>query len=832
MDLEKIEQSLTKMYKGNSHRQIVFWYDDDQKFMNDISNIQLDGVKLIVLSEHNYFKTKYTLEVLDPYNDYLLYMPYRKPKPEDNPLLDTSIYAKSFYADYESILAEELHVDQHIKHELSRYSKYFDAKTRKQAFLKYNRTFKDIRQVELTIICAICKCDIIDFKEVLNSVLAQGIEDNIYIDEMNKYNVLDAFWYFVNKMFGYFEYTPSLSRMMMKFFVTIISSVSEVKLPDGLDDMVLDHYSEINVFVNNFRYNSNYKNAYNTISDEIAQNIDIKAVISQMKFEDIKTNDLFKEFDEAYIKHLITFGENQVNLDHIDDYLKERVNSYYYSEYVNDYKAIEYAYKIIKRINQFEKNVVDVTVKDYVSKYAYIDKYYDLYVYHYDHSHKEMFTNIDVLVENKYNNVYLDKLNQYWDTHLTRINSYDELDGKKQKQFSSDIVYNYARNAKTVVIISDAMRYEVGMQLNDYLKTDAKIKTDLKYMISSLPSYTELGMASLLPNLNMTVNDDYSITIGGQRTQGIPNRNAILQHNNQDAVAISYDDIKDVTGKKLTQFLKGVKLLYVYYNTIDARGDNAKTENEVFNAVHDSFGDLKLLITRLRDQCNFGQFLVTADHGFIYRRKPLDPSDKITVENKDQMYKKKRFIYSPLDLDIPGTHKLSMKYLSFKANMNAYFPKGGCIFATQGSGSNFVHGGASLQEIIIPLLEIKSTMRKVDTRPVEINLITSKYQVTSLYKKLDFIQVDPIGDTVLPQTFTVYFVDDQNKPISDQKIINANIQSKDIKDRTFELSFTLFNKAYDPSKKYYLIAKDDNGLEKYRHEFIIDIAFNDGFDFF
>ena len=39
------------------------------------------------------------------------------------------------------------------------------------------------------------------------------------------------------------------------------------------------------------------------------------------------------------------------------------------------------------------------------------------------------------------------------------------------------------------------------------------------------------------------------------------------------------------------------KLIYVYHNQVDARGDHALSENEVFDAVHESINEIDLIIT-------------------------------------------------------------------------------------------------------------------------------------------------------------------------------------------------------------------------------------------
>ena len=64
-------------------------------------------------------------------------------------------------------------------------------------------------------------------------------------------------------------------------------------------------------------------------------------------------------------------------------------------------------------------------------------------------------------------------------------------------------------------------------------------------------------------------------------------------------------------------------------------------------------------------------------------------------------------------------------------------------------------------------------------------------------------------------------------------IIFADRNSEYAQDRQFKEKFTLKRMTYSKSKKYYLIIKDgQTDLEVDRVEFMIDIAFQDGFDFF
>ena len=93
--------------------------------------------------------------------------------------------------------------------------------------------------------------------------------------------------------------------------------------------------------------------------------------------------------------------------------------------------------------------------------------------------------------------------------------------------------------------------------------------------------------------------------------------------------------------------------------------------------------------------------------------------------------------------------------------------------------------------------------------------------------------VENVSKTVLPLEASIYFEDNDGNKISNEVIIFADRNSEYAQDRQFKEKFTLKRMTYSKSKKYYLIIKDgQTDLEIDRVEFMIDIAFQDGFDFF
>ena len=62
MDAEKVIQDLNMRFamplKEFYKRRIIFWYDEEQEFIDKIADVQLDNAKVIALTGNNSFAVK------------------------------------------------------------------------------------------------------------------------------------------------------------------------------------------------------------------------------------------------------------------------------------------------------------------------------------------------------------------------------------------------------------------------------------------------------------------------------------------------------------------------------------------------------------------------------------------------------------------------------------------------------------------------------------------------------------------------------------------------------------------------------------------------------
>ena len=271
----------------------------------------------------------------------------------------------------------------------------------------------------------------------------------------------------------------------------------------------------------------------------------------------------------------------------------------------------------------------------------------------------------------------------------------------------------------------------------------------------------------------------------------------------------------------------------MYHNQIDARGDKANTEDEVFVACKEAITEIMELIRRISANANTYHFIVTADHGFIYKRDKVKESDKIAGVNEKDSFLNRRFIVSQNAVNEDGIESISIgKILRNEDRKMVSFPISTNVFKLAGGGLNFVHGGSSPQEMLIPLLDIKMERGHMDTKNAEIALVSMVQKITDKITVLDFIQSEPVSDVVKVATYKIFFISEDNEKISDEASFFADSRESDTLKRIFRMKFRFKDKKYDKDKKYYLVVYDDStGMESFRHPVIMDLTFMDDYGF-
>lgn len=835
LNLKQITDKLNAEFAGEA-RKLVFWYDENAEFIEDVDTLELDGAKVHHLEPDNQFYTKYLLERLDTESSYLIYASFPKPSVRDNHLEDTLLYSKRFYADRASLLAVDLHIDEKYKPVIQKYIKFFGAKDRTQRF--YDLEIENFTEetIEVAIMSALSKTRIASFEEVLRMLLTDDrFEDNKFLAEFEKYDLMSAFWKHCEMQFGYTDVKPTLEKLAVTMFVTYTERYLHADLPASWRSFLSYKSGNIIAFMDNLMNNIVYRKRYDEISAHISTGLKAVAALESYNPEDMVDCDTFAVIDSFILKWIRSrllredVGAKLGSLD-IPTLCQERIKKHFGALYKQQYLMLSSAFRIISTAKYTCPDGMTEIVKKYIKEDYCVDRYYREFYYAYDQlSDTSEYETLRELVENIYTNEYLAKLLPKWNEAYVADPAMNVL--PLQRNFYKDYIKTI--KDKTVVIISDALRYETAKSLSKKLQDDPNCTVKIDAMVGVLPSYTRLGMAALLPHKMLDMVDDGKVLVDGLPSNDTKQREALLKRDRSNSRCIQFDDINAMKRDELRKVITGMDVIYVYHNQIDARGDKANTENEVFNACAEAIDEIFSLIKWLSTSANTYHYIVTADHGFIYKRDKLTESDKINYTAGGGTYVNRRFIISNEAIVDHGVASLPLgRVLSNEDTRQVSFPKSSNVFQASGGGQNYVHGGSSPQEMIIPLIDVKTERGRIETRPAQIALVSMVQKITNLITPLDFIQSEPISDIVRTTNYKLFFISEDNEKISNECIYIADKKAVNPQKRIFRLKFTFKDKRYDKTKKYYLVAYDDkNDLEVLRHAVIMDIAFADNFGF-
>ena len=835
LNLKQIIDRLNAEFTGET-RKLVFWYDDKAEFFEDMETVELQNAKIYYLQPDNQFYTKYFLERVDKTTNYLIYAPFPKPDVRDNHLEDTMLYSRRFFADRASLLSVDLGIEEKYKPVIEKHIKFFANKERTQRFYDLEIENFNEENILVGLLSAVCKARTCSFEEVVRIVLTDGeLVDNAFLQEFEKYDLLSAFWQLCEQHFGYTDTKPSLERLLVTLFVTYTGRYVQAELPAAWKSFVSYKSGNIIAFLDSLMNSVLYRDKYDALSAHVAKGLNVLSAFAGMRVDDLVECDTFLAVDQVLVKWLISRLVSEdigaiVNGFTIPELCEKRAKMHFGRKTGKTYQMLSSAYSMVKKADYHAADGLKPIIDRYLAADYNMDQQYRKFYYYYDQLEStESFEPLRELVENIYTNEYLACLLPAWNAGIQQDAAFSAI--PLQREFyNANLRYTKER---TVVIISDAMRYEVGQELFARMQDDPKCTAKLSVQLSVLPSYTRLGMAALLPHKTLEMTDDFQVLADGILCDNLAGRQQVLQSYNPDSVCVQFDDIKNLKVAELRDVLTKRQIIYVYHNQIDARGDKANTEDEVFNACEEAVQEIMDLIHRISVSGNTYHFIVTADHGFIYKRDKLTESDKISGKSVEKAFVNRRFIVSKAALEDDGIDHMSMgRVLGNEDSKVVSYPVSSNVFKVAGGGANYVHGGSSPQEMLVPVLEFKMERGHMETKNAEIALVSIVHKITNLITSMDFIQSDAVSDTVKAAKYRIFFLSEDNEKISNENSYVADSREENAQKRIFRMRFTFKNKKYDKDKQYYLVVYDEeSGLEQWRQPVIMDIAFADDFGF-
>ena len=863
MDSDKITQELNQRFTAPLpefyKRRIVFWYDEDGEFQDRLDEITLNNAKLLVLTGTNNFDVKKLLSVDDTTNDYLVYCPLPYEKPEDNWLLDIELYSEEFRADLISIWMDELGISAApaMRKLVREYRKYFNAKVRRDKIIGQSKTPATPAQLHVAVMGALCGLKDVTPAAIIREVLKAGLDINtndLYREFVN-YGADKVFWKLVKQGTGYDAEQPDIAVLATCILLTAATRTMRPEYLAGLDDFISSpHQAFCFDFVSGWLHDED-SNWFYEIAKTVEDELKLPQRFMKLEVSDLVDTEEFPCLDEVIlIKLMKEISDHIIDVDVIKRTVEKRRTCVNYEQFRDYYEGIlqvanmQAFYK--EHATGFHSAEAKKVWKEYTSEYYRMDTYYRLFHKSYGESLKtynsdlhDLFRSVMEKVEGLYKNWFLGQLGGNWSSVCSEeLAKYGRILEVPQQ---ADFYKNRVESAdnRVFVVISDALRYEVAASLTEQLRRETQADVQLESIQGIFPTITKFGMAALLPHKELEVElhgDVLKVMVDGVSTDA-GYRDKVLKSVKPNSVAVKYNNLVSAKRAERSEMVKGMDVVYIYHDTIDEASHTADTM--VFPACDDAIQELKNLTTIICNDFGATHILFTADHGFLYTYSPLTEDDKIDrmgFINHIVEYGR-RFAIMKKGSDPDYLQKV--QFLEGQSEYDAFTPKENVRIKMNGSGLNFVHGGISLQEMVVPVIDYhflrnqskqyQRNKKKYDTKPVEVSLLSATHKVSNMIFSLNFYQKEPVGDNREAAVYQLYFTDSNGKQISDVAKIIADKTSDNGQERTFRCSFNLKALKYDNKEIYYLVIADADGLVVSREEFQIDIAFAvDEFDFF
>lgn len=835
MEQDKLQELILKHF-NKQERQIVFWYDETGENEEKLDSLSLPNIKIHKLTKNNNLLTKKLLEKDDTKSNYLIYAPFAMPPIEDNWFIDTQLYSQVLSVDEVDSLCSEFEVyDIAIKNLFKNHIKFFNNKKRINSFKSLLPSNKSVENFYLAMFGTLVECKIFDkYKIIQTFIIKEIVDKNSPSKEFAKYGLEDKFWELIEKEFGYSREREAKYLLAGIVFKKLQQQLKGSNFPATYKKYICNNMkdAECSSFLESWYRDRELMPYYKELIEEFEQDFKIEENImdwsdvlqSEPEFQTLRT------YDRFLINYLITQFDSLKYED--KTLIEKRKRTLFYNEYKNIYTTLFWALELslLVKNTSIPEQKIETFIKSYAQNYYKIDKAYRKFYYYCGLLNDRKLDSVKDKVEKVYVNKYLDDINMKFSNRIKEIApnwNFSTIPMQK------DFYYSEIRSAKNkiVVIISDALRYEIAEELSEAIRSNYSIKADVKLdcMVASIPSYTRLGMASLLPHKEVSMNNKAEIVVDGVVAKDSASREKILQTYNPSSKVLNLSDLEDMSREDLRNLFSGLEVIYIYHDDIDKAGEH--NEKDVFNAAEKTIKLLSEKVKFLFNNSLCSNIIITTDHGFLYQYSDLEEHQKISIGTIDALECKKRYIIADSPIEKQGVVNFDMNYVFQNSYLKLSLPCNINRFKTSGAGINYVHGGASPQEIVLPILRVKQN-RKQEIKKVELSLENSSRKITNNKFTLSFLQKESVSELVKPRVFSVSLWDEENNmQVSNELIIDANISSDKMEDRIFKKVLDLKSFNADENKDYYLIIKDVNEVgEPYaKIPFTINLMFQSDF---
>ena len=784
----KIQKVLSEQF--NKYR-YIFWYDAEGVMEELATGMEIEGVKLLVLNQ-NPFALKYQiLKGEQPERGFLIYSKDAEPDAEDNWLLDLQLEGTKFSADMASLYATECNIPLELKARIvDEHLEFFKLqRNRTQLAAQVQSSMSGAAIIDKML--AVTANTPLPTYDQLTYILADECirgTSEIY-DQLDKYGLLDTYWERTERAFGYHE-----GRKIKDLVIVLFKD----ELANVLQQGTLSN--EAHIFMHDWRDSRQYGAMYKLWAEQLEKDLGIMEQIAHEPIERLVRIETFPCVDKVIAQYLWKeVKQETITTENVEAIVDERRNKLFFHVAQHTLMALLEARRLFEDVKKKMQGLSILSAEDGFKLYVN-----DLYIIdqHYRHFFREaklaeshnLIGDITPKVEQVYTNSFLSVLAKKWQPIVDGMERWNMDRISSQRFFYSYNVAPFVNKGKRLfVIISDALRYETMKELQQRILQENRMEATMKEpMLSVLPSYTQLGMAALLPHRELSYeNETDEVFADGKSTKGTENRTKVLQTAVPKSIAIKADEFLTISNGKV--WVKDYDLIYIYSNTIDKVGDALATETNVFKATEDEMERIVRMV-KLISGSNGTNILITADHGYIYQNEELDETDftDFKAQGGTCFIENRRFVIGKDLWEGKGVKTWKSEQVGVKAGVDIQTCNGIGRIRKQGSGSRFIHGGSMPQEIVVPLLHV-NIKRTTDVKQVDVDILGKQSRVTTTCQSVKFYQTEAATEKMKGITLRLGFYTAAGENISDSVTLTFDSQSEDSKIREQKHTFRFKN---------------------------------------
>ena len=316
----------------------------------------------------------------------------------------------------------------------------------------------------------------------------------------------------------------------------------------------------------------------------------------------------------------------------------------------------------------------------------------------------------------------------------------------RQVQVFETHVKPHLGTVKTAYVWVDALRFEMARELADVLRSDFNLT--LHPALATIPTITEIGMASLVPRAHEGVKvisvagGKLGLEVAGTVLKDRKDRIAFLKsHAGVPVYDAKLDDLLPKPSKKVRDGIQGADLILVTSQEIDelCEADNITQARRQMDGV---LNDLRRGFRVLAD-LGVKRIILAADHGHLFG-EVVGEDMKIEAPGGDTADLHRRVWVGVGGTSEPSYLRTSLKALGVESDLDLATPWTLACFKSKGGARAYFHGGLSLQELIIPVVVMTPTAQALSRPPTGI-----QWTLTAGSKKLStrFFSVQVSGQS-------------------------------------------------------------------------------------